>query len=411
MSFLHFKGFHSSTRASAAGATLSKAHHHQPIPDDVFPRGYLATGLYAGIKKNKVATTLEGGPKDLTLISSTSPRTSSAGCFTRNVFKAAPVQVSMEVLKKSGGRANKVIVNSGCANAVTGTKGLEDAWEVVRTTDLAVPPPSGSNLQEASTLVMSTGVIGQLLPMSQVLSGIRTASGALSGPLASSATSNFSDWELAAKAFMTTDTFPKLRARSFKLPDTKDPKKTVLVRMAGIDKGAGMIHPNMGPPHATLLGLLVTDAAVTPKSLQSALTYAVSRSFNSISVDGDMSTNDTILALANGAADPTMDEIDADQHPEAFKVFRDELTSFAIDLAKLVVYDGEGATKFVTVTVKVRLLLAPMLVTLIKTCWFEERAILSGCSSRGIDCIHIVAGEMCTLRRRREVRALSPFFI
>jgi len=124
------------------------------------------------------------------------------------------------------------------------------------------------------------------------------------------------------------------------------------VRIAGIDKGAGMIHPDMGPPHATLLGLLVTDAAVTPTSLQSALTYAVGRSFNSISVDGDMSTNDTVLALANGAADPTMDEIDADLHPEAFKVFRDELTSFAIDLAKLVVYDGEGATKFVTVTVK-----------------------------------------------------------
>ena len=409
MSFWHIKRFHASTR-TWAGAALSKAHHHQPIPDNLFPKGFLATGLYAGIKKNKVSTTLEGDPKDLSLISSTSLRTSSAGCFTRNVFKAAPVQVSMDVLKKSGGRANKVVVNSGCANAVTGTKGLEDAWETVRTTDLAVPPPSESNLQGDSTLLMSTGVIGQLLPISQVLSGIRTASGSFPMPVVSSKTSKFVDWELAAKAFMTTDTFPKLRARSFHLPSTKDPAKTVLVRIAGIDKGAGMIHPNMGPPHATLLGLLVTDAAVTPTSLQSALTYAVGRSFNSISVDGDMSTNDTILALANGAADPTMDEIDADLHPEAFKVFRDELTSFAIDLAKLVVYDGEGATKFVTVTVKVWFLPASMFVRLIEIYRFEECTILSGRSSRGIDCIYVVAGKVCTLRRRREVCALSPFF-
>ncbi|KAF8317775.1 uncharacterized protein EI90DRAFT_2943036 [Cantharellus anzutake] len=345
MSFLHLKRFHASAWTRAA---RSKAHHHQLIPDDTFPRGYLATGLYAGVKKNKVSTTLEGGPKDLALIVSTSPRTSAAGCFTRNVFKAAPVKVSMEVLKQSAGRANKVVVNSGCANAVTGMKGLEDAWAMVQATDLAAPKPSGSIPQGNSTLVMSTGVIGQSLPISHVLGGIKTASAALEKP----STSRFADWELAAKAFMTTDTFPKLRVRSFNIPSIRDPKESVSVRIAGIDKGAGMIHPNMGPPHATLLGLIVTDAAVNPKSLQSALTYAVSRSFNSISVDGDMSTNDTVLALANGAADPTLNEIDEDLHPAAFRSFRDELTSFAIDLAKLVVYDGEGATKLVTVTVK-----------------------------------------------------------
>jgi glutamate N-acetyltransferase/amino-acid N-acetyltransferase len=140
--------------------------------------------------------------------------------------------------------------------------------------------------------------------------------------------------------------------------------------MGGMDKGAGMIHPNMGPAgtsfpnngakqlHATLLGCILTDAAVSPRSLQSALTYAVDRSFNSISVDGDMSTNDTIVVLANGAAAPLdggkVTEIDYETDKEGYEVFQQTLTEFAIDLAKLVVRDGEGATKFVTVTVEVK---------------------------------------------------------
>lgn len=144
---------------------------------------------------------------------------------------------------------------------------------------------------------------------------------------------------------MTTDTFPKLRTRSFELDGTE-------VRFVGIDKGAGMIHPNMGPPgppHATLLGLIATDAAVEPASLQAALTHAVDRSFNAISVDGDMSTNDTVLALANGAAEGTV--VSKWDTPELFERFTQELTSFAIELASLVVRDGEGATKFVKVAV------------------------------------------------------------
>ncbi|KAG6840140.1 hypothetical protein H0H93_004775, partial [Arthromyces matolae] len=139
-------------------------------------------------------------------------------------------------------------------------------------------------------------VIGQNLPIDKILAGIENGSKTLA--------SDFPAWERAAKAFMTTDTFPKLRSRTFKLGDVE-------YRMAGMDKGAGMIHPDMGPAstsftpkslHATLLGCILTDAPVSPRSLQSALTYAVERSFNSISVDGDMSTNDTIIALANGAA-------------------------------------------------------------------------------------------------------------
>ncbi|KAG8907350.1 hypothetical protein FRB99_004597 [Tulasnella sp. 403] len=328
---------HTSTPTHFPKATPSKTHHFQPIPDDVFPRGYLATGLHCGVKKHKNPD--QPAPSDLCVILSTTPKTSAAACFTLNSFKAAPVVVSTEVLASTGGRARALVVNSGCANAVTGKQGLQDAWDMVKSTDSLLTASTSTPATSHQTLVMSTGVIGQLLPTSKILTGISNASSSLG--------SGFSAWEAAARAFMTTDTFPKLRARTFELNGRT-------VRIAGIDKGAGMIHPKMGPPgppHATLLGLIATDAAVNPRSLQNALTWAVDRSFNSISVDGDMSTNDTIIAFANGASGMA-NEIDEHTDPEAFIVFRDELTNFAIDLAKLVVRDGEGATKFVTVTVE-----------------------------------------------------------
>ncbi|KAI0339519.1 arginine biosynthesis bifunctional protein ArgJ beta chain [Trametopsis cervina] len=308
----------------------SKAHWHAPISDASFPRGFVLTGVHAGVKKR--ADLL-----DLAVILSKQPA-AAAACFTRNAFQAAPVLVSQDVLAATGGRARAIVVNSGCANAVTGAQGLADAWAMVRATDALLdppPPPSGPS----ETLVMSTGVIGQPLPISKIIAGIRaqTAAGMLG--------SGFDAWERAAHAFMTTDLFPKLRARTFTIRGTE-------YRLAGIDKGAGMIHPRMGPPHATLLGCLLTDAPVSPRGLQSALTYAVERSFNSISVDGDMSTNDTVVALANGAGAPVgTPAIDEHTDVEAFTVFREELTSFAAELAQLVVRDGEGATKFVTVSV------------------------------------------------------------
>ncbi|KAG8966804.1 hypothetical protein FRC03_011327 [Tulasnella sp. 419] len=337
----------SSLHSQSHKQTPSKTHHFYSIPDSSFPQGYLATGLHCGVKKIK--STSSPPPLDLGIVLSTSPRTSAAACFTKNAFKAAPVTVSTEVLAQTGGRARALVVNSGCANAVTGKQGLRDAWDMVRTTDALLATHGATNSSgsmENQTLVMSTGVIGQLLPINTILSGIERASVSCGSQEAL----GFAGWEKVAKAFMTTDTFPKLRARSFELNGTT-------VRIAGIDKGAGMIHPNMGPPsapHATLLGLIATDAAINPKSLQSALTYAVERSFNSISVDGDMSTNDTIVAFANGAASglENNEEIDEEQNPEEFRIFRNELTSFAVDLAKLVVRDGEGATKFVTVTVQ-----------------------------------------------------------
>ncbi|THV02167.1 arginine biosynthesis protein ArgJ [Dendrothele bispora CBS 962.96] len=322
--------------------TPSKTHHHQPIPSSSFPSGYLLTGIYAGVKK-------KAGVLDVGLILSTSSRpTSAAACFTKNAFKAAPVIVSEQVIASNVGRARAIVVNSGCANAVTGKQGMEDAWAMVKETDEILPPPSASGSSSHETLVMSTGVIGQNLPISKIISAIQSQH---ENSSTRSLDNDFAAWERAAKAFMTTDTFPKLRSRTFTINGRE-------YKLAGMDKGAGMIHPDMGPPsigplHATLIGCIMTDAAVSPLSLQRALTHAVERSFNSISVDGDMSTNDTIIVLANGASAPDgAPEIDEKTDKEAYEVFRKELTDFAIDLAKLVVRDGEGATKFVTVTVK-----------------------------------------------------------
>ncbi|CDR39864.1 RHTO0S04e11100g1_1 [Rhodotorula toruloides] len=293
-----------------------------------FPHGFLATGLHCGVKKDR-------SKLDLAVIISDRP-CSAAGTFTRNAFVAAPVIVSQEVLARQRGVARGLVVNSGCANAVTGSKGLEDARAMSDQLDSFLSASSSSD--GTGTLVMSTGVIGQLLPIDKIRQGIEASTATLG--------STFSAWSDCARAFMTTDTFPKLRTRTIQLGGKE-------VRMVGIDKGAGMIHPNMGPPaapHATMLGVIATDAAVEPASLQNALTYAVDRSFNSISVDGDMSTNDTVLVLANGASG--MAEISEKKTPEEFVQFREELTSFAAELAQLVVRDGEGAEKFVKVTVQ-----------------------------------------------------------
>ena len=266
------------------------------------------------------------------MTSTTTEPASAAACFTKNVFQAAPVQVSRSILLNHGGRARSLIVNSGCANAVTGKQGLEDAWSMSRKTDEAL------NGEANGTLVMSTGVIGQNLKMHKILETLPR--------LPESLSDTYDGWSRAAQAFMTTDTFPKLRTRSVRIGGQE-------VRFAGIDKGAGMIHPRMGPPgppHATLLGLIATDANIAPPVLQSALNYAIDRSFNSISVDGDMSTNDTVIAFANGAsgAHAINSESSAD-----FQAFQGELTDFATELASLVVRDGEGATKFVKIAVNV----------------------------------------------------------
>ena len=182
-----------------------------------------------------------------------------------------------------------------------------------------------------STLVMSTGVIGQRLPIDKILAGVPTAHAALGA--------SHDHWLTAAKAICTTDTFPKLMSRTFTLPSSPG----VEYRIAGMTKGAGMIHPNM----ATLLGVVATDAPIAAAALPPVLKHAVDRSFNSITIDGDTSTNDTIALLANGAAGGK--EV-VEGSPD-YDAFRAVLTGFAAELAQLVVRDGEGATKFVTIRV------------------------------------------------------------
>lgn len=171
----------SSTISIKAGP--SKAHHHAPLPSSVFPAGFRLGGVHAGVKKKKP------GVPDLAVILSTSDQpTTAAACFTRNAFKAAPVLVSHEILKQNGGYARAVVVNSGCANAVTGKQGMDDAWAMVKETDGLLSPSSSDSKFAHETLVMSTGVIGQNLPISKIVQGIKDAGKSALG-------SDFGAWE------------------------------------------------------------------------------------------------------------------------------------------------------------------------------------------------------------------------
>ncbi|KAK3378304.1 DNA replication factor C-like protein [Podospora didyma] len=283
-----------------------------------YPIGFQASGTIVGVKPaNKTKP-------DLAFVASDRP-CAAAAVFTKNKFQAAPVTFSRNLLQKGGNQGIKgVIVNSGCANAVTGKGGLEDAAKMAQAADNCLG-------QNDATLVMSTGVIGQRLPIEKIINGVPAAHSALG--------STHEHWLNCAKAICTTDTFPKLISRAFNLPSSP----SVEYRIAGMTKGAGMIHPNM----ATLLGIIATDAPISSAALPSALKYAVDRSFNSITIDGDTSTNDTVALLANGAAGGK----EVVENTPDYDAFRTVLTDFATDLAQLVVRDGEGATKFVTIRV------------------------------------------------------------
>eukprot|EP01099_Mayorella_cantabrigiensis_P001328 TRINITY_DN1578_c0_g1_i1.p1 TRINITY_DN1578_c0_g1~~TRINITY_DN1578_c0_g1_i1.p1 ORF type:complete len:471 (+),score=35.44 TRINITY_DN1578_c0_g1_i1:320-1732(+) len=297
-----------------------------------YPKGFNVSATYVGVKAANKSN------PDLAFITSDRPAFGAA-VFTTNKFQAAPVQVSRSVLEKRGGAGiRSIIINSGCANAVTGVGGLEDATAMSETATAQFQQSTQpeDNLGPNS-LVMSTGVIGQRLPIKKILSKIPTAHSNLAD--------SHSAWLATAKAICTTDTFPKLLSTTFTLPSHPETE----YRLAGMTKGAGMIHPNM----ATLLGILATDAAISPTALQSLLTSAVTQSFNSISIDGDTSTNDTVAILANGAATPSPSTPPiSDPTSEDYTAMLRILTQFAQQLSQLVVRDGEGATKFVQVTVK-----------------------------------------------------------
>lgn len=271
-------------------------------------RGFRAAGVCAGIKAS--------GNPDLMLLVSDTPA-QAAAVFTTNKVLAAPVLVSQAHLQRSGSIVRAIIVNSGCANACTGDQGMQDAREMAAETARLVGCPV------EQVLVSSTGVIGVALPMTKVRAGLPIAFGALAadqGPL-------------AARAIMTTDPFPKEAARRIRIGDQD-------VTIGGMAKGSGMIEPMM----ATMLGFVTTDAVVPRALLDRALRAAVNDTFNAITVDGDSSTNDCVMLLANGASGVSVDEA-------SYATFLEGLKAVCLELALGIVRGGEGATKLVTVNV------------------------------------------------------------
>ena len=272
--------------------------------------GFQASGIAAGIK--------EDGRKDLALLYSEVPA-KAAGVFTTNIFKAAPVLLDMERIKSGTSRA--VIVNSGNANAATGDEGYQDAVKMARFCAGAL------SIDETQVLVASTGVIGRKLPIDKVAGSVsKLVKGLSSGGTPA-----------AAEAIMTTDRYPKIEFREGAVGGSD-------ICVCGIAKGAGMIEPGM----ATLLSFILTDADIDDQTMRRALREAVDQSFNAISVDGCMSTNDTVLLLANGLAGNRKIRTST----RDYTVFAGMLADVMTELAKMIVRDGEGATKLIEIVVE-----------------------------------------------------------
>jgi glutamate N-acetyltransferase/amino-acid N-acetyltransferase len=273
-------------------------------------KGFFFSGISAGIKKD--------GKRDLGLIYSEVPA-QVAGLFTTNAVKAAPIQLDMKLIKR--GLCQAVVINSGNANACTGIRGLRDAQRV---SSLAA---KGLGIKDALVLVSSTGVIGVPLPLRKIEQGIPKLIRALSPD----------GCMKTVEAIMTTDTFPKIEVATCRIKGKR-------VKICGMAKGAGMIRPNL----ATMLSFLITDASIKASLLRQMLERASEDSYHRITVDGETSTNDTVLLLANGKADHSpLNRMDRNS-----EVFQSMLSEVCQTLAKSVVKDGEGATKFVEILVK-----------------------------------------------------------
>jgi len=274
------------------------------------PKGFLYSVAKANIKYSD--------RYDMALIYSKKPA-QAAGVFTTNQIKAAPVKICIKRIKS--GIAQALILNSGNANACTGQKGIEDAMLITEKVAEKI------NTNKEYVFPLSTGVIGLSMPMDRIL------------PALDELVSNIGKVTPSdvASAIMTTDTFPKLAFRQIEA-DNK-----IVVTMLGICKGAGMICPNM----ATMLCTILTDASIESELIKESLQDAVRDSFNSITVDGDMSTNDTVLMLANGEAGSKK----IVKNSSVWKLFRRSLNELCLDLAQMIVKDAEGGTKFVTITV------------------------------------------------------------
>ncbi|HUO58455.1 MAG TPA: bifunctional glutamate N-acetyltransferase/amino-acid acetyltransferase ArgJ [bacterium] len=275
------------------------------------PSGYLTSGVHAGLKSR--------GKLDMALFYSRFPAT-AVGMVTTNQVKAAPARHTEASLKK-GNKIQAIVVNTKNANALTGKQGAKDVAATVRLASKLLDVPA------QSVLAHSTGVIGVPLPMPKILAGVRQAALRLS---------RIGGHE-AALGIMTTDTFPKTAARPLWIGGKN-------AWLTGFAKGSGMIHPNM----ATMLVYLLTDAAVSRSLLNQALQEAVQTSFHRITVDGDVSTNDSVVLLANGACGNKPLSV---KGPD-YKTFVQALREVCLELAQAVVRDGEGATKFVSITVQ-----------------------------------------------------------
>lgn len=270
--------------------------------------GFKAAGVAANIKKD--------GTKDLGLIVSETDA-SAAAVFTRNLIKAAPVILDDERIRK--GRCRAIIVNSGNANCCTGINGMKDALEMAKVTAFEL------EISEELVLVASTGVIGEQFPIEKITAAVPGIKDSLSSD-------GFTDF---ARSIMTTDTYPKIVSQKENL-DGK------VYTVTGIAKGSGMICPDM----ATMLAFICTDAEIAPDMLKDTLATATERSFNRITIDGDTSTNDTVIIMANGCSGAAI-ENDAQK-----EIFQNMLDNIMLSLAKMIVKDGEGATKLVEIIVK-----------------------------------------------------------
>jgi len=274
------------------------------------PKGFSAAGLHCGIKA-------KAGALDLGVLAADSA-VPAAGIFTTNLAQAAPVAVSKRHLAATDGRVRAIVVNSGCANACTGTVGISDARQ------MAAETATRLGCTPEQVLVASTGVIGVNLKMDKVLPGIGAATAALGRD----------NGGVLARAIMTTDPFPKEHAVT-----VRTVRGTFTV--GGTAKGSGMIEPNM----ATMLGFVATDAKVSSALLQRALRESAAGTFNAITVDGDGSTNDCVFALASGASGV---EIDDELYPALLAGFYEVSRELAIGIVR----GGEGATKLITIAVK-----------------------------------------------------------
>jgi glutamate N-acetyltransferase/amino-acid N-acetyltransferase len=322
------------------------------------PSGYRASGVACGLKKN--------GNRDLAMIASTT-EASAAGIFTKNVVKGHSLQRTMSVIRQ--GYAQAIIINSGNANACVGPQGLADADKMAHLLAKRVGCP------DSRIITGSTGVIGQPLNMEAVTNGIEIAWNKLSSEIEAG--------NEAELAIMTTDLVPKEAAVELEINGQR-------AVVAGMAKGSGMIHPNM----ATMIGIITTDLKVDPKLLRSLLKTAADRSFNRVSVDGDTSVCDMVIALANGASG--IPEISSAED-ELAALLLEAMETICVKLAKMIAADGEGATKLIEVNCRGartaedahQVVLAVGKSPLVKTAMFGEDAnwgrILTAAGYSGVD--------------------------